>query len=182
MKVRETRLAGCLELEPPIHPDGRGLFVKPFQTSAFQEVGLPVDYREIFYSRSRRGVVRGLHFQRPPQAQDKLVYCVAGAVFDVVVDLRRASPTYGKCETFALDADRWRMVFIPAGLAHGFAALTDEAVMAYAVTTEHAPDLDSGIRWDSVPVEWPVAEPVVSDRDRALEPFSTFASPFGPDA
>lgn len=176
--VRPTSLAGCVELAPTVHRDDRGLFVKPFHASTFSALALPTDFREIFYSRSGRGVIRGLHFQIPPAAQDKLVYCVAGRVFDVAVDLRRGSPTYGRFETFSLDADDWSMVFIPAGFAHGFAAVSDDAVMAYAVTTEHDPGLDSGIRWDSLPIPWPPGDPVVSARDRALVPFDVFESPF----
>jgi dTDP-4-dehydrorhamnose 3,5-epimerase len=182
MKVRTTSLAGCLELHPPVHRDERGLFVKPFQRSELARLGLPVDFDELFYSRSQRGVIRGLHFQLPPRAQAKLVYCVTGRVFDVVVDLRKGSPTYGHFETFELDGEDWRMIFVPAGFAHGFAALSDDAVMAYAVTSEYDPELDSGIRWDSVPVDWPWSTPIISSRDDRLEPFSSFSTPFECDA
>lgn len=161
-----------------VHEDTRGTFVKPFSFSAFAAAGLPVAFREAFFSRSRRRVVRGLHFQTPPHAQDKLVCCAAGRVLDVVVDLRVGSPTYGRAETFELDAETWTALFIPAGLAHGFAALADDTVMAYAVTAEYDPKADSGIRWDSVPVEWPWPDPVVSERDMAFAPLAAYASPF----
>jgi dTDP-4-dehydrorhamnose 3,5-epimerase len=181
MNVRETGLAGCLQIKPPVHRDARGFFVKPFQFSAFEALGLPADFQEVFFSHSRQGVIRGLHFQYPPAAQHKLVYCVAGKVLDVVVDLRRDSPTFGVCESFSLSSEEWTMLMIPVGFAHGFATLSAEAVMAYHVTTEHDPSLDSGIRWDSIGFEWPWPDPILSERDRSLEPLDTFSSPFGVD-
>lgn len=178
MEIRGTTLPGCHTLHPRVHEDGRGLFVKPFQASVYRSLGLATDFVELFYSRSARGVIRGLHFQLPPHAQHKVVHCVAGSVLDVVVDLRVGSPTYGACATFHLDDRDWVAVSIPPGCAHGFAALSDGAVMAYSVSAEHAPTHDSGIRWDSVPVAWPWPDPIVSDRDRGLVPLSGFESSF----
>lgn len=179
MRLSSTPLDGCLEVHPTLCPDERGLFVKPYSFGEFTAAGLPTEWREHFYSRSNAGVVRGLHFQRPPSEQDKLVYCVHGTAFDVVVDLRAGSPTYGKFTTFHLDDKSWRAIFIPAGMAHGFLALEPEAVMAYAVTTEHDPALDTGILWNSVGIPWPVSHlPVVSPRDAALPRLDEFVSPF----
>jgi dTDP-4-dehydrorhamnose 3,5-epimerase len=178
MKVVETSLPGCLVLQPRVVEDPRGAFVKTFRRTAFEEAGLPGDFPEHFLSRSSRGVVRGLHFQLPPADHDKVVCCTAGEVFDVVVDLRVGSPAYGRFETFRLDDRDWTALFVPRGFAHGFAALSEQAVTAYLTSTEFEPALDAGIRWDSLPIPWPVTEPVVSERDRALPPFEAFVSPW----
>lgn len=178
MKVVETSLPGCLVLQPRVHEDRRGSFVKTFQRTMFEEAGLPADFPEHFFSRSTRGVVRGLHFQLPPADHDKVVFCVAGKVFDVVVDVRVGSPTYGRFEAFTLDDCDWTALFVPKGFAHGFAATSERAVMAYFVGTEFDPTLDSGIRWDSLPIDWPVDDPIVSEKDRSLPPFEAFRSPW----
>jgi dTDP-4-dehydrorhamnose 3,5-epimerase len=179
MESRPSRLPGCVELRPTIHRDSRGSFAKPFHASTFEALGLATGWKELFYSASGRGVVRGLHFQVPPAAQAKLVCCLAGEVLDVVVDVRAGSPTYGCFDTFLLNGKDMRAVFVPEGCAHGFAALTDGAVVAYAVTHEHDPEHDTGLRWDSVPgIPWPFAMPTVSERDAALPAFESFTSPF----
>jgi dTDP-4-dehydrorhamnose 3,5-epimerase len=178
VNVVPTPLAGCVRVIPRVVPDDRGMFVKTFQASAFAALGLGGDWREIYYSQSRRGVVRGLHFQLPPSDHDKLVYCVAGRVFDVAVDLRKGSPTYGRHASVEMDSTSWEMLYLPSGFAHGFASLTDDAVMAYVVGSEHDPERDAGIRWDSAGIPWPVDNPVVSARDQALPPLAEFDSPF----
>lgn len=178
MEILALPLPGCIELRPHVFRDERGSFAKPFQASTFAALGLPIEYPERYYSESRRGVVRGFHFQVPPHEHYKLVYCTAGRVLDVIVDLRVGSPTFGAVASVELDARLWNALFLPAGIAHAFGALDDGALMGYAVGTEHAPDAESGIRWDSVGFEWPFADPVVSDRDRALPHLDTFDSPF----
>lgn len=179
MEVRLSRLHGCLELRPAAHRDDRGSFAKTFHASTFASLGLETEWKEHFYSVSARGVVRGLHFQVPPAAHAKLVCCLAGEVLDVVVDVRAGSPTFGEFEAFHLTADDMSAVFVPEGAAHGFAALTDGAVVAYAVSREHDPACDTGLRWDSVSgIPWPFEAPIVSPRDAALPLFDGFASPF----
>ncbi|MCU1492519.1 MAG: dTDP-4-dehydrorhamnose 3,5-epimerase [Acidimicrobiaceae bacterium] len=178
MRVDQCRIPGLRLLRPVVHADDRGSFVKTFHAGWFADAGIPAEWPERFYSRSHRGVVRGLHFQTPPSSHAKLVYCVHGAVLDVVVDLRVGSPTFGEFELLPLDDDTWTIAFVPEGLAHGFAALTDDAVMAYATGTVHVPQSDTGIRWDSVPIPWPFDAPTVSARDEALPTFAEFASPF----
>jgi dTDP-4-dehydrorhamnose 3,5-epimerase len=123
-------------------------------------------------------VVRGLHFQTPPRDHAKTVNVIRGAIHDVVVDLRLGSPAYGRPATFALGAGEPAALHVPRGCAHGFQALSDDTVVAYMVGSEHAPEHDSGIRWDSVAADWPIAEPVVSERDAAFPPLSEFESPF----
>jgi dTDP-4-dehydrorhamnose 3,5-epimerase len=178
VEFRETGIAGCHLVVPTVHADDRGVLVKTYLESAFADRGLPTHFPEQFYSRSRRGVVRGLHVQLPPAAQDKLVCCVAGEVFDVVVDLRAGSPTYGRHASFSLTAEAWQLVYVPVGLAHGFAAVSDQATMAYLATAEYAPGTDGGIRWDSAGVDWPVDAPVVSTRDAGLPPLGEYRTPF----
>lgn len=178
MEVIPTSLSGCFELRPFLAQDDRGTFAKTFHADRFAELGLPVDWREEFYSSSRKGVIRGMHFQTPPHDHEKLVYCMQGRVLDVVVDLRRASPTFGRHVAVELDATRGQGLMIPKGMAHGFLALTDDVLMAYKVTTVHAPAHDAGILWNSFGLDWGVDEPIVSARDRAHPALGDFASPF----
>jgi dTDP-4-dehydrorhamnose 3,5-epimerase len=178
IEVLETRLPGCLELQPAVYRDIRGSFVKPFALSEFESLGLSTTWRELFYSQSTSGVVRGLHFQEPPAAQDKLVQCIVGSVFDVVVDLRAGSPTFGEFEVFALDDEKCSAVYMPVGFAHGFATISTDATLAYLVSNEHDPTRDAGLRWDSLSIPWPVDRPVVSERDRGLPRFADYDTPF----
>lgn len=171
-------MPGCVEVHPPVFGDHRGVFAKLFQDTLFRELGLETEFPEWACSRSAKGVVRGLHFQIPPAAQDKLVYCLSGEMLDVVVDLRKASPTYGRFETFVLDDRDFRAVFVPKGFAHGFAAMSDVAVVSYLMSAEYSPEHDSGIRWDSLPIPWPFTDPILSDKDRTLVPFDEFDSPW----
>lgn len=125
---------------------------------------------------SKNNVLRGLHFQAPPHDHYKLVTCIAGEAFDVIVDLRKSSPTYGQHESFELNGGD--SVFVPAGCAHGFYVRSESATLLYNVSTIHAPSHDTGIRWDSVGVSWPSANPVVSERDAGLIAFAEFSTPF----
>ena len=178
LRVNESRIPGLLQLLPAVRADDRGVFVKTFQRSVVESLGVSSDWPEQFFSSSSRGVIRGLHFQTPPADHDKLVYCVRGAAFDVVVDLRIGSPTYGETETFKLDGVSWGGLFLPKGLAHGFAALEDDTIMAYATSSEYDASHDAGVRWDSLDIEWPFATPVVSARDWSFPALEDFASPF----
>ena len=176
--LRSTAIPGCYEIQPRVLDDARGRFVKVFQRNAFAEYGLEVDFAEEYYSVSRKGVIRGMHFQNPPMDHVKIVYCVQGEVFDVVVDLRRESPSYGKAVTLNLSADKGNYVYIPKGLAHGFCAISESATLVYKVATEYSPAHDSGILWSSIGIAWPSQSPVLSDRDRRFIPISDFKSPF----
>ncbi|MDD5296583.1 MAG: dTDP-4-dehydrorhamnose 3,5-epimerase [Rhodocyclaceae bacterium] len=177
-ELRTSEIAGCFEIQPRILSDSRGRFVKVFHRDAFREFGLETDFDEEYYSVSRRGVVRGLHFQVPPKDHNKVVYCVQGEVFDVVLDLRIGSPTYGMVRSFELSADRANYIYIPSGLAHGFCVTSDVAVLVYKVSSVYSPEHDLGIRWDSVGVDWPVSVPMLSERDSGFMPFVNFESPF----
>jgi dTDP-4-dehydrorhamnose 3,5-epimerase len=177
-ETRNTPLPGLLELQPRLARDARGLFVKPFHRETFASLGLATEFAEQFYSVSHRHVLRGMHCQLPPHDHVKLVYCTAGRVLDVVVDLRVGSPTFGRHHRVELSAQQANMLYIPSGFAHGFLSLLDESTMVYHVTTAHAPSHDSGVCWNSLGVDWPVRDPIVSARDAALTPLSEFVSPF----
>lgn len=176
--LAETGLPGCLVIRPRPFDDDRGRFVKVFQRDIFAAAGLAVDFAEEYYSVSRQGVIRGLHFQRPPHDHAKLVYCVAGRVQDAVVDLRAGSPTQGGHAVVELSADLGNMLYIPSGLAHGFCVLSESAALVYKVTTVHAPEHDAGIRWDSAGIPWAETAPVLSERDRSHPPLAALATPF----
>lgn len=167
-----------MELQPKAFGDARGRFVKVFHEQAFRDLGLHTDFAEEYYSVSHRNVIRGLHFQTPPHDHVKLVYCVQGEVLDVVLDLRVGSPTYGQHATFRLSAEKANSIYIPKGMAHGFCALSDEAIMVYKVSTVYAPHNDAGVRWDSAGIDWPTASPIISDRDAGFAGFGEFTSPF----
>jgi dTDP-4-dehydrorhamnose 3,5-epimerase len=180
MNIVPTIIPGCFQIITDIRRDERGSFVKVFHEDIFRRHGLAADFAEEYYSTSRRDVIRGLHFQTPPHHHAKLVYCVQGAVLDAAVDLRRGSPTYGRHITLELSAENGQMLYLPAGLAHGFCSLSEQSLMVYKVTTTYAPDNDSGLRWDSAGIPWPAsaAEPVMSARDRQFGTLADFDSPF----
>ena len=178
MKALPTDLPGVWLLQPRVFTDGRGSFVKTYHAGTFRDLGIAFTPREEFFSVSAKDVIRGMHFQLPPAAHDKLVYCVAGAVLDVVVDLRRSSPAFGRFITRELSETNREMFFIPTGCAHGFLALSGQATMVYQTSTTHSPAHDAGILWDSFGFTWPVNHPVLSDRDRQFPALSSFTSPF----
>ncbi len=161
---------GLVLVEPRVFPDDRGFFLESYKESEFAKGGLPHRFVQDNHSLSKKNVIRGLHFQRDPRSQGKLVRVVRGAVWDVAVDLREASPTYKKWLGIELSAENCRMLYVPAGFAHGFISLADDTHLLYKCTEEYDAALDGGIRWDDpdIGVEWPVREPVVSDKDRVL--------------
>ncbi len=176
--VIETVLPGVRLLRPVVRGDARGRFVKIMHRDFFTAHGMSADYAEQYYSVSAQGVVRGLHFQLPPHHHHKLVACLSGEVRDVVLDLRRASATYGRHVTLELSGARGECVYIPSGCAHGFAVRAGPALLLYDVGSIHAPSHDSGLRWDSAGIDWGVAAPVVSESDAALPALRDFVSPF----
>lgn len=160
--------------------DGRGFFAETYRKSSFERGGIHHPFVQDNFARSGPGVVRGLHYQLPPHPQGKLVQVVRGAVLDVVVDLRRASASYGRWLARELSAERSELLWVPPGFAHGYAVLGDGADLVYRSTAEYRPELDRGIRWDDpdLGVEWPYADPVLSDRDRDLPSFREAENPF----
>jgi len=163
-----TRLPGLVLLAPQVHGDARGFFMETYRADAWAAEGVPTDFVQDNHSRSRRGTLRGLHFQTHP-GQAKLVRCARGRVLDVVVDLRRGSPTFGEWEGFELDDESGRQLFIPVGFGHGFCVLSETADFVYKCTAYYDPATEKGIRFDDpdVGVEWPGdVELLYSERDR----------------
>jgi dTDP-4-dehydrorhamnose 3,5-epimerase len=178
MKVVSSKLSGCYEILPEIFRDERGEFIKTFHSDTFKNLNLCSDFREEYYSISGKNVLRGLHFQLPPEDHVKLVYCTSGMAMDVVVDLRVDSITYGQHEIFELSPLKANSVYIPSGMAHGFYAMQDNTVMIYKTSTVYSPGNDSGLRWNSVDVNWPEKDYILSERDKHLVTFENFESPF----
>jgi dTDP-4-dehydrorhamnose 3,5-epimerase len=169
MNVTATSLPGVLVIEPRVFHDGRGLFLELFNAERFIELGLPTSFCQDNRSRSARGVLRGLHYQLT-HPQGKLVTVAHGRIFDVAVDVRVGSPTFGQWTGVTLDADEPRLMWIPPGFAHGFCALSESADVIYKCTELYYPADEGGVLWcdERIGVEWPVREPLVSNRDRAL--------------
>ena len=150
--------------------DERGYFMETYKQSVFASNGIPEVFVQDNHSHSMRGVLRGLHYQKHPKAQGKLVMALRGQVFDVAVDIRRGSPTFGKWIGRVLSSENWHMLYMPVGFAHGFCVLSDVADLVYKVTGEYAPDCERGIVWNdpTLGIQWPAAQPVVSTRDAVL--------------
>jgi dTDP-4-dehydrorhamnose 3,5-epimerase len=178
MEFSPTSLPGCFLLRPRLLRDERGVFIKTFQGPLFRERGLECSWEEQYHSVSRKGVLRGLHFQVPPADHAKLVTCLEGEILDAVVDLRVGSPAFGRHELFQLGGGEMAALYIPRGIAHGFLVLSPSALVFYSVGSAYSPPHDSGIRWDSAGIPWPGPAPLVSARDRALPPLAGFSSPF----
>lgn len=173
-----SAIPGCYEIRPRVFMDLRGKFVKTFQRDFFAEHGLNVEWPEEYYSISKRGVLRGLHFQLPPHDLVKIVYCTAGEVLDAVVDLRIGSATFGQHAIFRLTADTANMVYLPRGLAHGFLTISESATMMYKVSSVYNQEHDAGILWNSAGINWATFAPVLSERDANFPPLQKFYSPF----
>jgi dTDP-4-dehydrorhamnose 3,5-epimerase len=167
VKTTALPLPEALLVEPRVFRDDRGFFFEWFNDERFQEHGLPTAFRQVNQSRSKKGVLRGLHFQNP-RAQGKLVMVTRGAVFDVIVDIRVGSPTFGKWCGATLTEDEQKMLWVPAGFAHGFYTLSDVADFVYLCTDVYVPSADRAVRWSdpSIGIEWPDAEPLLSPKDR----------------
>jgi dTDP-4-dehydrorhamnose 3,5-epimerase len=169
MKIVPRKQAGVFEIQLERRGDERGSFMRWYDRESFERAGLPTGWVQCNESASRRNVVRGLHFQRPPHAETKLVRAVSGAVFDVFVDLRRGSATYGQWDALELSAQRANAVLVPKGFAHGFCALSDDVVVSYMVDSAYAPQAEGGLAWDDreLAIPWPLAgAAIVSGRDR----------------
>lgn len=178
MKIHSVQIPGCYLIEPIHIKDNRGSFVKVFRKDEYCEFGFETTFAEEYFSFSNQGVLRGLHFQKPPADHVKIVCCLSGVIFDAIVDLRVGSPTYGKYETFELSGCRIRMLYLPPGIAHGFYVISKSAIVAYMVTSLYSPEHDSGILWKSTPIPWPDRNPTLSERDRTFMPMIEFVSPF----
>ena len=172
MKVIKTEIPDVLIFEPKVFGDDRGFFFESFSQKVFEDaVGRKVEFVQDNHSKSSKGVLRGLHYQLEPYAQGKLVRCVVGEVFDVAVDIRKPSPTYGKWVGVNLSAENKRQLWIPEGFAHGFLVMSDMAEFVYKTTNYYSPINDRGIKWDSkdIAIDWPLKSvPILSDKDKLL--------------
>lgn len=171
MKITPSEIQDLLIIEPKVFGDQRGYFMESFNAEHFrQATGLDVSFVQDNESLSRRGVVRGLHYQLPPYAQAKLVRVVKGCVWDVVVDLRRSSPTFGRYMAVELSAENKRQLFIPKGLAHGFAVLSEEAIFQYKCDAYYHPEAEGAVAWNdpTLNIPWPIPteEMILSEKDK----------------
>ena len=182
MEVIKTAIEGILIIEPKIFKDARGYFFEAFSQKVFDEKVMPIRFVQDNESMSSYGVIRGLHFQRPPFTQSKLVRCVKGRVLDVAVDIRKGSPTYGQHVAIELNEDNHRQVFIPRGFAHGFAVLSETAVFQYKCDNFYAPEADGGIsiKDESLGIDWqiPTENAILSEKDIQHLCLKDFDSPF----
>lgn len=183
MQATALEIPGCYLLRGIQIEDSRGNFFKLFHSPTLASLGLETEFPESFLTTSRRGVIRGMHFQIPPADHAKLVCCVTGRARDGLVDLRKGSPTFGKSISFILSPDDPAVLYIPRGVAHGFAAHTDDTRMWYLVSSVHAPAMDAGIRFDSVDIDWwadgpQMSEPLLSSRDLNFPVLEDYPSPF----
>jgi dTDP-4-dehydrorhamnose 3,5-epimerase len=178
MTFESTSIPGVLSIRGDGRSDDRGCLQKYFERANFAERGLCVDFAEDLCTVSRRGVLRGMHFQIPPAAQAKVVCCVAGKVLDVVLDLRVGSPAYGTCLAVELVGGSAQALYLPEGVAHGFVVRSEEAVLTYKLSRPFVPECEAGVHWASFGFSWPWPDPVVSPRDHGLPGWPGFRSPF----
>jgi dTDP-4-dehydrorhamnose 3,5-epimerase len=178
MKIIDTKIEGVKILQPDIFNDERGSFTKPFHKETFEKNGLNTRFDESFYSVSKKGCIRGMHFQVPPADHAKLVYCPAGAIMDVVVDIRKSSTTFGQFVNVELSQKNGTMIYIPRGCAHGFLSLEDGSVTVYMQETMRSAEHEGGIKYDSFGMDWGVDAPILSKRDQVFPTLAEYNSPF----
>jgi dTDP-4-dehydrorhamnose 3,5-epimerase len=182
MKFIQTKISDVIIIEPIVFGDNRGYFLESYNKKKFEEVVGKTSFIQDNESKSSKGVLRGLHFQKPPFEQAKLVRCIEGEVLDVAVDIRKNSKTYGEHVAVLLSGENKRQLFVPRGFAHGFLVLSDSATFAYKVDNTYAPDHDAGIRWNDkeLNIQWGLVDSIVkvSAKDAELPFFVEFKSPF----
>lgn len=180
MQIKTTPIAGLIIIEPQIFNDPRGYFYESYNKDKMVAAGIPFEFIQDNQSLSQKGIVRGLHFQAPPFAQGKLVRVIQGAVMDVVVDIRKNSPTYGQHFSIELTAENKTMFFIPPGFAHGFETLEDNTIFLYKCTNVYHKESEGGLLWNdsNLGIKWQSTEPLVSDKDKILPNLINLKSPF----
>ncbi len=176
----ETLLPGLFLIKPKVFEDHRGHFFESFRDDVLRDNGVDCQFVQDNQSLSQKGILRGLHFQKPPHAQGKLVRVVKGAVLDVAVDIRKKSPTYGKHVAVELTESNFLMMYIPVGFAHGFLTLQDQTIFSYKCTDYYHPEVEGGVLWNSpeLNIPWNIENPVLSAKDTLLPTFEEFDSPF----
>lgn len=178
-EVERLDLNGAILLRSKVCHDTRGTFQKTMHREFFQRHDMDWKFEEQYFTTSHANVIRGLHFQVPPHQHSKLVYCIAGKADDVIVDIRKRSPTYGKSISIDLEGGDGKILYLPPGFAHGFRAMMDYTIISYAVTSCYMPEADTGILWSSIEYDWKLqGNPVISARDSNFLQFRNFISPF----
>jgi dTDP-4-dehydrorhamnose 3,5-epimerase len=180
MEIQKTFIEGLFVIQPRVFEDARGYFFESWSEKQFLNAGIDARFVQDNQSLSGKGVLRGLHFQAPPSAQGKLVRVITGSVLDVAVDIRRNSPTYGKHVAVTLSEKNKTMFYIPPGFAHGFVTLEDKTIFSYKCTGYYDKNAEGTVLWNdaSLGIDWGIAEPLLSDKDRQGTPFAAFTSPF----
>lgn len=180
MTVKETDIQGLLIIQPSVFTDDRGYFFEAYNEQHFQELGIKTSFVQDNISKSKKGVLRGLHFQNPPYAQGKMVQVLQGAVLDVAVDLRSNSPTYGKHFSLQLSEENKTLLYIPEGFAHGFVVLEDNTIFSYKCTNYYHKDSESSIFWNDkdLNIDWGINDPLISKKDQEAPAFDKFNSSF----
>jgi dTDP-4-dehydrorhamnose 3,5-epimerase len=180
MKIQELAMPGCFKILPEKFTDERGLFLKTFHNETFLKCGIGFNAKEEFFSISKKNVLRGLHFQSPPSAHNKLVYCPKGAVLDFFVDLRIGSPTYKKSLSIELNENNGIVLYLPIGIAHGFLSLEDDSLMIYKTDCSYDPSTDNGLLFDSCGIKLPIDESnfIISERDKSFLTIEKYKSEF----
>ncbi|MBK9578137.1 MAG: dTDP-4-dehydrorhamnose 3,5-epimerase [Fibrobacteres bacterium] len=180
MNVKPGGLEGLIVIEPKVFRDERGFFLEPYNAARYKECGMDVDFEQDNHSFSTRGVLRGLHFQTVP-GQAKLLRCGRGKIWDVAVDIRPASRTFGKWWGIELDSESHRQLFIPVGFAHGFCVLSEEAEVLYKCSAVYNPATESGIAWNDpdIGVGWPISDTIISARDQTNQSFAQYRATLG---
>jgi dTDP-4-dehydrorhamnose 3,5-epimerase len=177
MELKETTLKDAFLIKPKVFPDGRGFIFESYSKRKYEKEGIFIDFVQDNHSKSlQKGILRGLHFQNIPDTQAKLIRVTKGKVYDVIVDLRKDSPTFGKWEGFEISAENFLMIFVPGGFAHGFLTLEDDVEFQYKCDNFYAPQNESGIIWNdtTLNINWPIKNPILSEKDKKLPTFEEF--------
>lgn len=180
MQLIETGFEGLFLLQPKVFKDPRGYFYESYNLHQFEKLGLNLNFIQDNQSLSGKGILRGMHFQKPPHAQGKLVRVVKGAVQDVVIDIRKDSKTYGQHFSVILSEENFTMMYIPEGFAHGFETLEDNTIFSYKCTDVYHPESEGGLMWndEAFNIQWEIADPILSEKDKIHTKFSEFKSDF----
>ncbi|AXU48574.1 dTDP-4-dehydrorhamnose 3,5-epimerase [Clostridioides difficile] len=172
--IIKTKLKDCIEILPNVFEDSRGITIKPYHYPTFKKLGIEEFFNEDLFVTSKKGTIRGLHFQKEPFVQSKLVYCVSGSILDVAVDIRKDSPTYGEHVCFNIDSRKRNIAYIPNGFAHGYQALEENTIVIYKLSSPYSPSNEGGIKWDSMDINWNKINPIVSNKDEELPTFAEY--------
>ncbi|CEK39033.1 dTDP-4-dehydrorhamnose 3,5-epimerase [Paraclostridium sordellii] len=172
-KIVKTKLDGCLEIVTNTFNDKRGKSIKTYHNTTFNYLGIKEEFKEDLMVISNKNVLRGLHFQKKPYEQSKIVFCIKGSILDVILDIRKDSVTYGEYILINISSEKNNMVYIPTGFAHGYLTLENDTIVGYKMSEEYAPEYEDGIKWDSLDIPWGIKNPIISDRDENLRDFKT---------